>query len=184
MQRFSTANKHIFNLIGSSKNIQEAIYDITFHLYSDDIKYEISKKKIEGLTVRFSENNYKELKDTYSKNLEKPSNVVINNCNHISCQEINDLYSYIRVFSNNANVHNIFVFSNKNNYIDNNCPNIRCKCINKPFLNMTAYYTSNKFKFNYTKSFIQNILSKPSINGYDNLFLPLPKKITLLPPDI
>lgn len=180
MQRFSNsiANKKIFNLIGSSKHVQEAIYDITLHLYSDDLQYKISKKNINGLTVRFSEKNYKELVEAYIRREKDNWNVLINNCNYISCQEIQDLNNYIQHLTNGKiETHNLFVYANKMMEIKDSCVHITCKCKNSGLFNMKEYYLSEKY--DSSKQIVRSLL----MNNNDKiLILPQRKKLIELKP--
>lgn len=186
LQRFSSAinpsTRHIFNLIGSSSHTQQAIYDITLHLYSHDIKYKISKKMIPGLTVRFSENNYKELVDAYmQKDTENKDswNVLINNCNYISCEEIKDLNKYIREMSHRQITnHNLFVFPNKSKEIRDSCVHITCKCKNIDELNMREYYLSEKH--DSTKQFVQSLLNNKYMPNDNSKILLLPQRERVL----
>lgn len=159
------SRKHILNLIGSTKLVQQAIYNITLHLYSDDIKYKISKKiypneQINVASIFFLENSYKELHESYMKKDNDKWNVLINNCNYISCLEICDLNKYIHQMSNGEIInHNLFVYQDKSENTKITClkNDMICDCKQVHKLNMEQYYLSEKHET--TKQFLQGLIN-------------------------
>ena len=106
-------------------------------------------------------------------------NVLINNCNYISCQEIKDLNNYIQQLTDGKmETHNLFVYANKKMEIKDSCVHITCKCKNSGSFNMKEYYLSEKH--DSSKEFVRNLLfndNNHNQNSNKMLFLPQRKKM-------
>jgi hypothetical protein len=113
----SLKNKHVFNIIGSSENTLEAIYNITFILYRN-MPYSVTTNAKCYYKDIFVPSYYKELKrHIYLSD----SRVILNKCDIVQCNEIINIQNYVDTISlGKWKTHNLFVLPTKED-MENGC---------------------------------------------------------------